>query len=208
MDYTTLAQTKSEIRNDPTITTDDTLLAMFITAASRAIDRKVTGQYGPDSDNYFMLETRTAEMLPGLATADGRIVCYPHKPMVASVASFAYAADISQTWNTIAPTLIDIWGNKVIAYPAGYSPICAYPGRCRVQITYTGGISGSTAGLPADLIELCSLLAARFYHESETGLTDAIGVADLTTMTYTKAWPVRLVEQLQPYIRKAGWNYL
>jgi hypothetical protein len=205
MDYTTLAQAKSEMRI--TLGTDDALLQTFITACSRAIDRKCTGQYGPDSDNYFMLETKTGEQIPGLATAAGLVTCFPHKPMVASVSAFAYRADVTQLWTTVSPTLTDIWGNKVLAYPTG-GPVCNYPGKCRVQISYIGGISGSTAGLPADLLELCALLTARFYHEAETGMTDAIGVAELATMVYTKAWPVRLVEQLQPYIRKEGWNYL
>jgi hypothetical protein len=62
--------------------------------------------------------------------------------------------------------------------------------------------------LPADLIELATLLAARFYKEAETGLNDAIGVAELGTLIYTKAWPIRFVAMLEPFIRRVGWTQL
>jgi hypothetical protein len=205
MDYTTLTQVKNEVRIKTS--TDDSLLGILITAASRAIDRKCTGQPGPASDNYFQLETIVNEALPGRANSRGEVTCYPHKPLIASVAAFAYRADVTQSLNTVDTSRVDMWGNKVTAYPLG-NPLVDFPGRCRVQISYTGGLSGSTADLPADLVELCTLLCARFYKEGETGFTDSIGVAELAQMVYTKAWPVRLTEQLQTYIRKEGWNFL
>jgi hypothetical protein len=205
VDYTTLSQVKAEIRD--TVTTDDALLAILITAASRAIDRKCTGQGGPISDNYFMLESPVNEAAMARINSKGEITCYPHKPLVLSVSAFAYRQDITQSWNTVDPSRVDIWGNKVIAYPVG-GPVLDYPSRCRAQISYQGGYSGSTAGLPGDLVELCTLLCARFYRETETGLNDAIGVAELSQVIYSKAWPIRLSEQIKTYVRSVGWYYL
>jgi hypothetical protein len=203
MDYTTLAKVKAAMHVDQA--TDDVLLATVVTAASRALDRICTGQADLSASNYFMLETKTNENLIGQANRNREIICFPQKPVVNSVQAFSYRSNITTTEYVVDPTRIDIIGNKVVVYPDGIS--IDYPRRCKVKISYTGGFSGSTAGLPEDFQEICTLLAVRFYREAETGFSDVIGVAELATKIYTKAWPLRVEYQLDTFIRKQGWNY-
>jgi hypothetical protein len=56
--------------------------------------------------------------------------------------------------------------------------------------------------------EMVAILAARFYREAETGLSDQMGVAEMAQMAYTKAWPVRVTDQMGPYIRRVGWRHV
>jgi hypothetical protein len=58
------------------------------------------------------------------------------------------------------------------------------------------------------MVEAVTILTARFYREAETGLGDAIGIAELSEMVYTKAWPIRVTDLLTVYKRKAGWRYV
>lgn len=201
MDYTTLARTKAEM--DAQTTVADTRLALMITAASRAIDRKCTGVPDPDAVDYFKAETKTAEIINGQMDNKGRILTYPHKPYITEVTSFEYRHTPVDAWVTIPVDRVAADGPRVEAWP---QPPAFLSSRCRIQITYTGGLASTTDNLPADLIEAATILAIRFYKESETGLTDAIGVAELATLVYTKAWPVRVLDQLQPFIRTAGWR--
>jgi len=226
MDYTTLTRLRNELHGKATA--DDALLGVMIAAASRAFDRKCTGT--PDAVNYFLLEAVTGEKLPGIIQLDGSIVCYPHKPVVTAVTSFTYYQNITQPTYTVDAARIEYAGCKVTAYP---NPLQIWqPKKCRVLISYTGGLGDcvddtagmttpascatggaysaptATTGLPSDLVELVTILAARYYREVEGSLGDTIGVAELSTMVYTKAWPTRVFEQMQPYIRKAGWNFI
>jgi hypothetical protein len=96
----------------------------------------------------------------------------------------------------------------VMAYPPNVK--FGYPGPCWVTISYNGGLgtlSDSAYTIPDDLVDVTTLLAIRFYREAESGLTDAIGVAELAQMVYTKAWPTRVIEMLQPYKRFVGWRF-
>jgi hypothetical protein len=209
MDYTTLQQVHYAMHSQTTAVVDDGLLSTLITAASRVVDHMCTGVSDGSSDNYFQTAVVTGEVLNAQVNSDGNVVCYPHKPIVQSVQSFVYYKDITQTMNAVATNLIDINGIKVTAYPTNMN--LNYPCKCRVTISYTGGLSGSTAGLPLDLIDLTTMLAIRFYREEESGLTDSIGVAELgqnTPLIYTKSFPVRFERQIEPYIRRVGWRYV
>jgi hypothetical protein len=182
-------------------------LALLVTAASRAIDRKCTGV--PDAVDYFKLETVTGEVLVGQVDyLGGSILCYPHKPIITSVTAFSYQASIVDTAYTVDPTRIRASGPRVTAYPSNGASI-GFPSRCDITISYIGGLATSGSALPSDLQECAAILAARFYREAETGLNDQIGVAaELSTMVYTKAWPVRVTEQIQPFIRRVGWRHV
>ena len=183
---------------------DDALLALLVTAASRAFDRKCTG--APDAVDYFKLEAVAGEVLTGQIDADGNIICAPHKPIITAVTSFSYRKNPVETSYTV--DALRTWANGplVRAYPTDYA--LRQPSKCQVVISYTGGLGATVADLPPDLIELVTLLTARYYREAEGSLGDTIGVAELSTMVYTKAWPTRLVEQMQPFIRHVGWRYL
>ena len=241
MDYTSLARVKAEIHGKAT--GDDALLSLLITAASRAFDRKCTGV--PDAVDYFKLEAITGESLVGQIDNEGKVICYPHKPIVLTCSSFSYRINPVSDSDVVDAARVWCDGPKVTAYPATYpsgypylrGPAFPYswgsqPSKCQVTISYTGGLGNCvsdadamvtplscatggayvaptlTTGLPPDLVELVTLLAARYYREAEGSLSDVIGVAELSTLVYTKAWPIRLVEQMQPFMRKVGWRHV
>ncbi len=182
MDYTTLASVKRALGSNENA--DDVLLAELITQASRTIDRCCAGP-----DNYFARETLTDVIVNGFVSARGVLLCHLPKPVVAEVELFAYRDDME--WKPVDGLRIVISGYSISArVPLG-------PGRVQVKVSFTGGFDP----LPDDLVNAATLLSVRFYREIKSGLGDAIGVAELGTLTYTKAFPVRLVEMLKPYRR-------
>lgn len=187
-----------------TSNTDDVLLAKLVTAASRSLDRECTGV--PDGINYFMTETVANESLEGLVDYTGQsIICYPHKPIITAVTAFSYQQNITTPSYTVDVSRIETDGPLVKAYPATMQ-LWDWPSKCRVILSYTGGLGLTVDDLPDDLQELAAILAVRFYREAETGLTDQIGVAELSTMSYTRSWPVRVQEKIQNYKRRVGWR--
>ena len=201
IDYTTVQRVKDEIHAKATA--DDALLALLVTAASRAWDRKCTGVV--DAHNYFATETIVGEQLSGQIDRKGTIYCYPNKPIITSVSAFTYQETPVDQVNTVDAARCFARGPKVLAYPTNLYLFA--PSQCEVTISYIGGLGAATADMPADMQELVTIIAARFYREAEGNLADTIGVAELSTMVYTKAWPVRVVEQMQPFVRKAGWRH-
>lgn len=183
-DYTNLTAVKRALGSQETA--DDVLLAELITQASRAIDRQVAS-----ADNYFAREILLEVMVSGHLTA-GNLLCHLPKPVVESVQAFAYRESPEQLWKMIDPHKLLINGYSVTTglHLAGF-------GKVQVQTSFTGGYDP----LPGDLVNLATLLSIRFYREVKSGLGDSIGVAELGTLTYTKAFPARLVEMLKPYKR-------
>lgn len=207
MDYTTVERVKQEMHIVSGSSMDDALLALLVTSASRAWDRFCTGSVEPDTENYFARETVTDEVLTGQIDYKGeRIICYPHKPVIHSVTSFTYQKNIVSTAYAVTGSRIECAGAKLVAYP-DKTPT-EYPTRCRVTVTYDGGLATSGSGMPADMQEAVAILVARFYREAETGLSDQIGVAELSTMIYTRAMPVRVSNILEFYKRRVGWRYV
>lgn len=201
MIYTSLDYVKSQIQTSRN--TDDGQLLMLIEAASRAFDRKCTGV--PDAVDYFKLETVVSERLFGQADYLGQVIlCYPHKPIITACTAFSYQENITTELFTVLASRVECDGPKIRAYPSSIPT--GYPSRVRVVVSYTGGLGAVTADLPDDLQDMVALLAIRYYREAETGLSDSIGVAELSTMVYTKAWPTRVLENMQPYIRRVGWR--
>jgi len=184
---------------------DDGLLATLITAASRAWDRKCAGV--ADAIDYFASAAVVNELLVGQIDYEGqRIICYPHKPIINSVQSFGYQADIVSTLYTVDPSRVEAYGPKVTAYPTNMA--LDFPSSCKVVLSYTGGVGATLNDLPDDLVEAVTILAIRFYREAESGLTDQIGIADSGGQyVYTKAWPVRVKELSEVYKRKVGWRH-
>jgi hypothetical protein len=205
-DYCVLARVKQEMHvKSSGSTVDDALLNSCITAASRAIDRYCTGTV--EGDNYFASGSVTGEILAGQVDYLGtNILCYPHKPLITSVQSFTYQENITKTAYSVASGRIQIDGYAIIAYPVTMS--VDYPARVRVTISYVGGLGTSGSTMPDDLMECCALLAIRFYREAETGVTDQIGVAELSQLVYTKAWPARVLHQLEDYKRAHAWHHM
>ena len=200
MDYTTLDRVKLEAIKTG-LTTDDDLLELLITSASRAIDLKATGGVVAATD-YFLMEDVADEVLWATVNGDGTIRTAPHKVVINSVSAMSYRFSPAQAWIPIQTNLLMTDNQFALAWQA----LSGYPGKCFVKVSYNGGLAEEVADLKADVIELATLLAARFYREAESGLTDAIGVAELGQLIYTKAWPVRFIEMLNPYMRVTPWR--
>ncbi len=198
MDYTTAARVKAHLRIQGA--GDDALLAVLATAASRAIDRKCTQSPAPEAVGYFALETRS-ETLRGLVDGRGVLQVWPHKPDLSSVESLAYRHTPLEAWLAVATERLALTGGQVEVWPVE----TLRPGRYAVQMTYTGGYGADVDALPADLVEAATVLAARYYREAETGLTDAMGIAEIGQLVYTKAMPARVEELLQPFVRRVPW---
>jgi len=199
MDYTDLASVKTAM--DTTKATDDTEIGVLITAVSRAIDRKLTGS--PDSDDYFKIETVTDELIRGQIAKGGSVLCHPHKPKITSVTSIEYRFYPQNSWVAISPTYaaFDHRGIKIFSSFSERSEIF-------LKLSYVGGLftDGETPIIPADFKEAATVLTVRYYKEVKSGLGDTIGVAELGTLVYTKAWPQRVLDLIAPYKRVVPWT--
>ena len=207
MDYTTLTQVLGIIGDgkDPTTRPtpapyDDTVIGQAITAASRAIDRMVTGATTNASDNYFETGSRTDDVIMAQADRDGDILAHLRKPNCSAIAAFAYRQRGNQEWTAVNTNLITFGDYTLTAWIGALQQ-----GPVFIKATYTGGMGAAAANLPAELQRAAAVLAARYYREGRAGLTDVIGVADLGTMVYTKAVPLEVERLLQPYSRPIAW---
>lgn len=199
MDYTTVDLVKAAIK--ATESGDDALFATLVTAASRAIDRKMTGAPFDEAENYFQQADVADEEIRGLVDTEGNLVCWPRKGSINSVSALAYRSSPLQSWQDVTvATYVEVDKRLVRAY-LGLSRGT----RIRVKISYNGGLATTQANLPADLIEAATVLAARFYREAESQLSDSIGVADLGLLVYRKSWPIRILDMLAPFQRVTPW---
>jgi uncharacterized phiE125 gp8 family phage protein len=199
MDYTSATRVKSALKI--TGTGEDTLLATLVTAASRAIDRKSTGAQATDAADYFTLETVSGETLRAFVGHDAVIRVWPHKAVITAVSSLSYRQTPLEDWTSVDTDRIMMDGGQVMAWPTE----TLLPGTYYVQLSYTGGYADDVENLPADLVEAATVLAARYYRENETGLTDAVGIAEIGQMVYTKAMPARVLDMLRPFERPVPW---
>jgi hypothetical protein len=211
VDYTTLARTKSELHSASGNTTDDALLSSLITAASRAIDRLLTGTSEPGSTDYLTQATISNEFTRGALNNQGILAVYPHKVQINSISAMNYRAAPQDAWTPVPSNAIVILGPRVEAWISTTLQLTTrikftIPGRLFAQTSYTGGLANTPAGLPDDIQEVATMLTIRYYREAETGLQDSIGVAELAQLIYTKAWPVRALSLLQPYKRRVAWG--
>jgi len=198
MDYTTSELVKSALHIEST--GDDTLIARFVTAASRAIDRYCAGTQNSGSDDYFALETVTDEILRGVVDEEGTLHLWPHKSQIASVSALSYRWTPIADYTDAVITRVIADGNAVLAYES-----ITLRGRPWAKISYVGGLAADVASLPADFVEVATVLAGRYYREAQTSLDDTIGVTDIGTLIYTKAMPQRIKMMLQPYMRVVPW---
>ncbi len=187
MDYTTLSEVKLALGSLES--TDDVLLSSLITQASRFIDRYCAGFV--DSDDYFAHQSVIDEVNIGYINANGVLRCFLRKPIVTSVTAFRYKRFPHDTWQDVDPDMIHV--QDYVMSVSGFK----YGGKVQVMVSYSGGFNP----LPGDIVNAATLLAVRFYREVKSGLGDSIGIAELGTLTYTKAIPARVVEMLRPYRR-------
>ena len=156
MNYTTLARVKLEAIKTAS-TTDDALLNLLIASASRSIDRVATGVDSTEADDYFELASITDEALVGQLDNFGNIVCGPHKPQINAVSSLSYRFRPMDEWQTPASNTLSTNGKLITAW----TQLSIGPKKAFVKVSYNGGYSAATDMLPADIIELATLLATR-----------------------------------------------
>jgi hypothetical protein len=203
MDYTTAAIVLKAIGGQET--TDNDVINSAITAASRDIDRRVTGASGSIGANYFMLASVVNEQIWAQVDVEGHVLTWPHKAIVNSVSSFEYRRSPLDGWTAVdSDELVTIdTGPQLTAWVDARS---IRSGRnIQARLSYNGGYSLTVNGLPEDLVEVATALAVRLYREKRTGMSDSLGVAELGTLTYTKALPVRVRDVIQQYQRIAPW---
>ena len=177
-----------------------TILAPYVTRASRYLDRLAVGLQ--NVSDYFKAESIANEVLTnGAIGMHGDLTVYPHKPIVNSVSALAWRFRLSDPYEDADLTRISVEQEAVV-----YEGALVYSEKVYVKISYNGGLGTNVASLPEDLVDLATLMAIRLYKEERTGLADSIGVAELGTMMYTKAFPVRVIETLQAYSRIAPWT--
>jgi hypothetical protein len=219
VDYTTTARVKLEARINES--KDDSLIDALVTAASRAIDRYCTGEQSSASDGYFGQSTLTDELVTGWITNRGDLQFTLHKPNITNVAALAYKINfMDSAFTSIPANQIQVDGSPfVTAYGisagAQFTNVGGNFGLWRSpdsrsvfgKVTYTGGYATDPNSLPRDLIEAATVLTIRYYREAETGMSDAIGVAELGVLSYTLAIPTRVQAMLLPYMRSVPWRY-
>jgi hypothetical protein len=194
VDYTSIQLVKEEL--DITGPAKDGLLSRLVTAASRTVDQICAGSI--EAVNYFELETVADEELSGKVDNHGILTAHPHKPVLSSVSALSYRFQPWDTWVEVSQF------GKEKTWVKGNVPSLR---SCEVQVkcSYVGGFATTLDALPPNLVEAATVLAGRFYREDESGLTDAIGVAELGTIMYTKAMPIRVREMLRPFKRPVPW---
>lgn len=197
MDYTTVDRVKSALKIESSGA--DALLATLVTASSRALDRLLTGAKNSASDDYLEQAAVADEVIRGRIDNAGLLHVWPRKPVVTAVTALAYRFSAREDWNDLELGYITFDDGEVIYWGIGGR------GEPLVKVSYTGGYATDVADLPADVIEAATVIAARYYREDESGLTDTIGVAEIGQQIYTKAWPVRVLAMVQPFRRVVGW---
>lgn len=199
MDYTDPGRVHDAM--DSKETSKDPILADYISRASRLIDQLCTGQ--PNVSDYFKQETILNEILTnGVINTDGVLTVYPHKPIIQSVQALSYRYRLSDAWISADLTRV-----IPIQESVEFEGSLKYNDRVYAQVSYTGGLAATLDNLPLVLVEAATVMAVRLYKEARSGLSDSIGVAELGTLIYTKAFPVRVIESLHAagYMRMAPW---
>lgn len=165
MDYTDLARVKAAM--DSAEAAADATLGTYITAASRLIDRLVTGV--PNGDNYFALASVADEILSnGAVDWIGRLTVYPRKAVINSVSAMAYRFTLADSWSVIDTALTFIEDGAVMA-EAGITA----SDRIFAKISYSGGYGTTVATLPPDIVDAATIMAVRLYKEARSGLVTA-----------------------------------
>ena len=200
MDYTSLDEVHAAMQGDTTTTASDAILSSYITKASRLMDTLATGVTSDQSANYFMQENVVNEFLTNGVVGNGALTAYPHKSVINSVTSLSFKYHMKDAWTIADAASISPEVDSV--YYEGWLP---YSERVYVQITYNGGLATAQPNLPQDFIDLATMIAVRLYQEARGNYTDAIGIAELGTMIYTKSFPARFLETLPMYQRTTPW---
>ena len=200
MDYTNLSRVKSAM--DSQQNTQDSILEDYITRASRILDKLCTSQ--PNVVDYFKLEAISNEFLTnGVINYAGVLSVYPHKPIVTTVTEMFYRFTMHEAWRPI-----DLTYTYVLQDTVRFEGNLPQIENIFVKISYSGGLGASLTDLPADFIDLATVLAIRLFKEERSGMSDVVGVVELGTLSYQKAFPARVIDEINAsnYARIAPWT--
>lgn len=185
---------------------DTSLLDRLVTAASRMTDTVVCGT--PKAENYFQLETVENQRLYGLVDVEGNILAWPKKAPINSVSAFSWRYNPTASFTPLNfvsnPDIVEVIGPNAVK---AWTSLVGRPTRVQIQMSYSGGFAAAPADLPADLVELATLMAGRIYREDEGGLQDAIGIATIGSIQFTKAVPERYDYLVQKYSRVGAYDF-
>ena len=198
MDYTDLARVKASM--DSVETAKDSVLQDYISRASRLIDTMITGV--PGVSDYLLQEDIVDEALTnGVIDFAGRLSVWPHKPFISRVNDLSYRWSLRDPWKVADVALTSIEYETVVFEGSLFPAEKMY-----VKISYTGGFGKLVSDLPGDIVETATLLTVRLYKEARSGVGDSIGVPELGTLVYTKAYPSRVIDTIRHYERIAPWT--
>lgn len=200
MDYTTVAKMKAAMDSKENV--QDLMLADYVTRASRMVDKLCTSQ--PNVSDYFKLESISDEVLTnGAINYAGTLAVYPHKPFIASISAMAFRFSLRDTWQVVDLAYTNIESDTV--YFEGCLPQVE---KVYVKISYSGGLGATVDALPADLVDIATVMAVRIFKEERSGMSDVVGVVELGTLSYQKSWPARVIDLLNAggYARIPAWT--
>jgi len=199
MDYTTEPIFRNALNNKTLA--DPFGVQRLITAASRAVDHICTGSVEEGATDYFQRADVVDELLRGQIDIHNTLICYPHKSLINSVVSLSWRTRPNTEWKSVDTNLLVVDSPRI----EGWLNTASVRGSVFVKVSYNGGHAVEQKDLVGDLVELVTMLAIRYFREDESGLTDAIGIAELGTLTYTQALPERFRVGIQPFMRRVPW---
>lgn len=185
-----VAELKSHARVD--ISTDDTLIGTYITAARRHIEA-LTGRRLINTVLYLYLDAYPAGRRLHLRTA----------PVSAVAAVLTYDADGASEAMSSADYLLDAVSPRpalVLKTDASWpaDPAAGLQAANAVRVEFTAGYGAAATAVPADLVLAVKLLAAYFYEQREAiqALPAGMTLRELPIGIERLIAPYRLWEEL------------
>lgn len=165
------------------------MAARIIPQVSRAIDRYC--------QQFFSMDTYTAQVLKAVVDRDGVLSCYPSVPTMSAPTSTEYRSGNSATWLSLSGADVEesIHGCTVRFLGQDFSGIRLQ--RIQVRMSYTGGYADISA-LPDDLrgaaYQLCWY---EFQRRSAT--QDQTAIPELGITIIPGSWPANIRRTLDHY---------
>lgn len=169
---------------------DATVLDVYVSQTSRWFD-SVT--YTPSGFAYeSVTETRDGYF----NISRGTITASLSKPLVSlsDITSVTYQSNVFSQADTLDLTKTWVKNNYFleIAAPNNYGNRQGL-----VTVSYSGGYQT----IPDDITLACTMMAARFYKERDSGYSDVVGSADTGILQYKKAMPADVAAIVDKYRR-------
>lgn len=169
---------------------DGTILDVYVSQTSRWFD-SVT--YTPSGFGYeSVTETRDGYF----NISRGTIMVPLSKPLVAlsDITSVTYQSDVFSQADSLDLTKAWVKDNYFleIAAPSNYGSRQGL-----ITVSYSSGYQT----IPDDITLACTMMAARFYKERDSGYSDVVGTAETGILQYKKAMPADVAAIVERYRR-------